>query len=67
MPMIRSSHRSLVYYACTNVIEQSVDEPNELCKVAPKMYEVIEMLVGQLSEDQLNEVEDIIVNQFGED
>ena len=67
MPMIRSSHRSLVYYACTNVIEQSVDEPDELCKVAPMMYRVIEMLVGQLSEDQLNEVEDIIVNQFGED
>ena len=67
MSMIRSSHRSLVYYACTNVIEQSVDEPDELCIVAPMMYRVIEMLVGQLSEDQLNEVEDIIVNQFGED
>ena len=60
MPMIRSSHRSLVYYACTNVIEQSVDEPDELCKVAPMMYRVIEMLVGQLSEDQLNKVDDLI-------
>ena len=60
MPMIRSSHRSLVYYACTNVIEQSVDEPDELCKVAPMMYRVIEMLVGQLTEDQLNKVDDLI-------
>ena len=60
MPMIRSSHRSLVYYACTNVIEQSVDEPDELCKVAPMMNRVIEMLVGQLTEDQLNKVDDLI-------
>ena len=64
MPMIRSSHRSLVYYAATNIIEKSVDEPTEIPK---EVYDVIEMLVGQLTEDQLNEVEDIIVNQFGED
>ena len=64
MSLIRSSDRSLVYYSITKVIEDSVYAPNTLPYV---VYDVIETLIGQLNDKQLKEVEDIIVNQFGED
>ena len=42
----------------------------ELCRVYEKndqsFYDVLDSLVDIFNEDQLNQIEDILVNQFGE-
>jgi hypothetical protein len=43
----------------------------ELCSIieedSQSVYDVLDAIVGILNNSQLNEVEDIIVNQYGED
>ena len=42
----------------------------ELCKVIEEdsyaIYDILDAIVGTLNEQQLNEISDVIVNQYGE-
>ena len=42
----------------------------ELCKVIEEdsyaIYDILDAVVGTLNEQQLNEISDVIVNQYGE-
>tara|TARA_R100000231_G_scaffold36718_1_gene32387 strand:- start:99 stop:272 length:174 start_codon:yes stop_codon:yes gene_type:complete len=54
--------------------KSNYDQPTkiytELCRLYEKndqsFYDVLDSLVGIFNKDQLNQVEDILVNQFGE-
>ena len=60
------SMSSCVYYASTRLIRYSGKEKNDIrymdtiLKVAPRMFDVIELLIDNIPEDKLGDIYDVV-------